>query len=317
MSRIKWGFQSSPHQVTYGELLHLWQRADALGFDSGWLFDHFLPISGDQAGPCFEGWTLLSALGVQTQRLHVGCLVTSAVYRPPALLAKMGATVDIATNGRLEMGIGAGWFEGEARAYGMPFNDAKTRLQQLDEALQVIDLLWTNEISNFQGRHYQLNNARCTPKPVQRPHPTIWVGGQGERVTLRIVAQRADGWDMDMAPIHDYRHKLGILAEHCHNAGRDPKSVHKMIHFFGILSEHEARVQARAAVLAQSWNTDMNTLRGKVLFGTPQQAAEALMPYVEAGAEHFVISLPAPYDMTTLELFIGEVAPLVEKWAGK
>jgi F420-dependent oxidoreductase-like protein len=308
---IQWGIQSSPHQVSYGELLQLWQRADALGYDSAWLFDHFMPISGDPAGPCFEGWTLLTSLVAQTRRLHAGCLVTSVIYRHPAVLAKMGATLDVVSGGRLELGIGAGWFEGETRAYGMPFPPTAERVGRLDEAIQMIRMLWTNETSDFNGQYYSLSQARCEPKPVQRPTPTIWVGGQGEKVTLRIAAQRADGWDMDMVPLEQYQHKLAILGEHCRRAGRDPASVRKMIHFSAIIAEDEGLVQQRAESLARQWGTDRAGLEGKVLIGTPQQAAERLKAYAELGVEHFVLSLQAPYDMTLVELYIQEVAPRV------
>jgi F420-dependent oxidoreductase-like protein len=314
MSKLKWGLQSSPQHVSYGELLQLWQRADALGYDSAWLFDH-LPITGDQAGPCFEGWTLLTALAAQTRRIHAGCLVTSALYRNPAVLARMGATLDVVTGGRLELGLGAGWFEAETLAYGMPFPPTGERLARLDEALQVIRKLWTQETSDFAGRHYTLSGARCEPKPVQKPTPTIWVGGQGEKVTLRIVAERADGWDMDMLPLDVYDHKLAVIAGHCATAGRDPASVRRMIHFAGAIAADERSAQQRAEALARQWNTDLAGLRGRVLLGTPHQAAEQLMGYVNRGVEHFVLSLAAPYDMAMVELYIGEVAPRVDRLA--
>ncbi len=313
LKSLHWGLQSSPHQVTYGELLQLWQHADALGYDSAWLFDHFVPISGDPAGPCFEGWTLLAALAAQTRRLHAGCLVTSAVYRPPAVLAKMGATLDVVTGGRLEMGIGAGWFEGEARAYGLPFPPTGERLARLDEAIQVIRLLWTNEVSDFAGKYYTLAGARCAPKPVQQPAPAIWVGGQGEKVTLRITAQRADGWDTDMLPLDLYRHKLDVLGEHCQKAGRDPASIRKMIHFSAVIGEDEGDTRRRAESLARRWSTSLDDLHGRVLLGTPSQAAHQLAAYAALGVEHFVLSLQAPYDMRTVELYINEVAPRVKE----
>lgn len=313
MSKLKWGLQSSPQHVSYPELLQLWQRAEALGYDSAWLFDHFMPITGERGGPCFEGWTLLSALAAQTQRLHVGCLVTSVIYRHPAVLAKMGATLDVISDGRLELGIGAGWFEAEALAYGMPFPRTGERLAQLDEALQVIRSLWTEDYSDFKGRHFSLTQARCEPKPIQKPTPKIWVGGQGEKVTLRIVAERADGWDTDMLPLELYAHKLEVLTQHSERAGRDPATIRKMIHFAGAIAEDERTAQQRAEALAQEWQTNVAELQGRVLLGTPQQAAEQLMAYIERGVEHFVLSLAAPYDMQMVELYINEVAPLVER----
>lgn len=317
MSKLKWGLQSSPQHVSYGEILQLWQRADALGYDSAWLFDHFMPITGERTGPCFEGWTLLTALAAQTHRLHVGCLVTGVIYRNPAVLAKMGATLDVVSGGRLELGIGAGWFEAETRAYGMPFPSVGERLSRLDEAIQVIRKLWTQDTSDFSGRHYTLTQARCEPKPVQKPTPTIWVGGQGEKVTLRIVAEQADGWDMDMLPLDVYDHKLFVLREHCERADRDPATVRKMIHFAGAIAADEREARQRTEALAKSWNTTVTDLQGRVLLGTPQQAAEQLMAYIERGVEHFVLSVAAPYDMKMIELYINEVAPLVESLAQK
>ncbi|MBI5931141.1 MAG: LLM class F420-dependent oxidoreductase [Chloroflexi bacterium] len=316
MQHLKWGIQTSPQHVSYGELLQVWQRADALGYDSAWLFDHFMPIFSDPTGPCFEGWTMLTALGVQTRKIHVGLLVTSMVYRNPGLLANIGATVDVVTGGRMEMGVGAGWFEQEARAYGMEFLPAGERLKQLDEGVQVIKSLWTNPVSNFQGRYYQLTEAHCEPKPVQLPHPPIWIGGQGEKVTLRIVAQQADGWDMDMFPLDEYRRKLDILAEHCYKAGRAPESVRKMIHFPGLISDDEKSLKPRVEAMARSWNTNMDNLRQRALIGTPEQAAEHLLKFVELGVEHFVLSIAPPYDMRMIELFIEEVAPRVRQAAG-
>lgn len=309
MKKLKWGLQTSPQHVSYGELLQVWQRADALGYDSAWLFDHFMPIFSDPTGPCFEGWTLLTALAVQTQKLHAGLLVTSMIYRNPAVLAKIGATLDVVTGGRMEMGVGAGWFEQEARAYGMEFLSASERLKQLDEGVQVIKSLWVNEISNFQGQYYQLNEARCEPKPAQLPNPPIWIGGQGEKVTLRIVAQHADGWDMDMAPLDEYRRKLDALVGHCAKFGRAPESVRKMIHFPGIISNDEKSLRPRVEAMARSWNTDIENLRQRVLIGTPEQAAEQLAQFVELGVEHFVLSVAPPYDMRMIELFVEEVAP--------
>ena len=311
MAQLQWGLQSSPQHVSYGELLQLWQRADALGYDSAWLFDHFMPITGDQTGPCFEGWTLLSALGAQTRRLHVGCLVTGAIYRNPGVLAKMGATVDVITGGRLEMGLGAGWFGTEAIAYGLPFPSTPDRLAQLNEAVQIIRSLWTRETSDFAGRHFHLSQARCEPKPVQQPTPPIWVGGQGEKVTLRIVAQHADGWDMDMLPLDVYDHKRDVLAGHCAAAGRDPADVRRMIHFSGALAATDRDARRRADALARAWNTTVDDLQGRVLLGTPRQAADQLQAYADRGVEHFVLSVAAPYDLSMVELFVGEVAPLV------
>jgi F420-dependent oxidoreductase-like protein len=308
---LAWGLQSSPQHVTYDELVALWQRAEDLGYDSAWLFDHFTPISGGDIGPCLEGWTTLAALAAQTSRLRLGLLVTSVIYRNPGLLAKIGATVDHVSRGRLEMGMGAGWFERETLAYGLDFPGVGERLARLDEGIQVLRALWTQETTSFAGRHYALVDARCDPKPLQRPMPPIWIGGQGERVTLRIVAERADGWDADMLPLDVYDRKLAALAGHCERAGRDPGDVRRMIHFAGAIDPDETVARRKAELLGARWGTTVEDLRHTVLLGSPAQAAEQLLPYVERGVESFVLSLEAPYDLAMVECFVGEVAPLL------
>ena len=311
---LAWGLQSSPQHVSYDELVALWLRAEELGYDSAWLFDHFTPISGGDIGPCLEGWTLLAALAAQTSRMRLGLLVTSVIYRNPGLLAKIGATVDHVSRGRLEMGMGAGWFERETLAFGLDFPGVGERLARLDEGLVVLRALWTQETSSFAGRHYTLIDARCDPQPLQRPTPPIWVGGQGERVTLRIVAERADGWDADMLELGHYDRLLGALAGHCERAGRDPQDVRRMIHFAGAIAGDETEASRKAKALATRSGTTVADLRHTVLLGSPEQAAEQLMPYVERGVELFVLSLDAPYDMAMVECFVGEVAPLVQAW---
>jgi F420-dependent oxidoreductase-like protein len=309
MATLEFGLQTSPQYVSYGELLSTWQRADALGYNSAWLFDHFMPIFADPNGPCFEGLTMLTALAVQTKQIHCGCLVTAIGYRNPGLLAKMGATLDVATAGRFEMALGAGWFEAEARAFNIPFPSAGERLKQLEEGLQILRALWTSEFATFHGQHFHIENARCDPKPIQKPTPRLWVGGQGEKVTLRIVAQHADGWDMDMTALDQYKRKLDILAGHCNAHGRDPNSIIKMIHFPGIISKDEGWLRAKAEGMAHSWNTSLEDLKTKVLVGTPNQCAEQLRGFVDLGVTHFVLNAAAPHDLRMIELFIGEVAP--------
>ncbi|MGH7342594.1 MAG: TIGR03560 family F420-dependent LLM class oxidoreductase, partial [Candidatus Rokuibacteriota bacterium] len=192
--RILFGIQTTPQDFTYDQLVTIWKDADALGFDSAWVFDHLIPILGaDTDGPCLEGWTLLSALAAETERIRIGALVTGNTYRNPALLAKMAATVDHISNGRLYLGIGAAWFEFEHEAYGFPFYTAKGRAERLDEALQVIKKLWTEDHPSFAGKFYTLKNAPFAPKPVQKPHPPIIVGGQGEQWIMPLVGRYADG----------------------------------------------------------------------------------------------------------------------------
>ncbi len=188
--------QHFPQHVTYIDLVPVWQEADELGFDTAFLFDHFIPIYSDPNGPCFEGWTLLSTLAAQTKRVRVGLLVTSNTYRNPAILAKMAATVDHVSQGRLILGIGAGWFELEHKAYGIPCFTNGGRAQRLGEALEVIKLLFTQEKSNYTGKYYQLKDAPFQPRTVQKRHPPILIGGQGPKLILPVIARHANIWHL-------------------------------------------------------------------------------------------------------------------------
>jgi F420-dependent oxidoreductase-like protein len=210
-----------------------WRLADAAGFDHLWLFDHLVPIHQDPEQPVHDGWTLLGAMAENTRRARIGLNVTGNLYRHPGLLAKIAATVDHLSSGRLEMGIGAGWNESEFRMYGMTFPEsAAERIGRLDEAVRVLKLLWTEPRATFEGRYYQLADAVAEPKPVQKPHPPIWIGGDGPKRTLRVVAEQADVWSCDvwptsaaaMEPAYALARKLD---EHCVAVGRDPRSIRR------------------------------------------------------------------------------------------
>src|SRR5215510_609632 len=177
---VRFGIQTPQQHGSWQEMVALWREVDALEFDSAWVFDHFLPIFSDPTGPCLEGWTALSALAMVTKKVRLGVMVTGNTYRHPAVLAKMATTVDIISGGRLILGIGAGWFELEHRTFGLAFPQVTERLKRLDETLEIVTRLWTEERVNFSGRYYQLKEALVNPRPLQRPHPAILVGASGE-----------------------------------------------------------------------------------------------------------------------------------------
>jgi alkanesulfonate monooxygenase SsuD/methylene tetrahydromethanopterin reductase-like flavin-dependent oxidoreductase (luciferase family) len=239
MSRalVSFGITTAPMQVPYQDILRVWREADGIPeIEHMWLFDHLFPIAGDPNGPIFEGWTLLSALAAQTQRLRLGLLVTSNRFRPPAMLAKIATTVDIVSGGRLVFGIGAGsrpslpMARREYDAHGLPYHDFQHSVEDLAEALTVIRRLWTEtEPFDFDGTHIQLTGAFGNPKPLQRPHPPILVAGRSAAV-LRVAAEHADIWNIPGHDIPDAAQRSALLDRYCAQAGRDPGAVARSIH---------------------------------------------------------------------------------------
>lgn len=223
---MRFAFKTSPQNTTWSDILPVWQAADDIEvFESGWTFDHFYPLSMDPTAPCLEGWTTLTALAQATTRLRVGTMVTGIHYRHPAVLANMVAAVDIISNGRLELGIGAGWNELESAAYGIELGSIKERLDRFEEACQVLIGLLSQETTTFEGRYYQLKDAHNKPKGPQQPHPPICIGGLGEKRTLRITAKYADHWNFVIGTPEDFTRKRDVLAAHCADIGRNPKDI--------------------------------------------------------------------------------------------
>src|SRR5437660_9734016 len=228
---MRFAVKTAPQNTTWDDMLAVWREADTIEvFESAWLFDHFYPIFSDPNGPCLEGWTALAAMAQATTRLRVGVMVTGIVYRHPAVLANMAATVDMVSNGRLELGLGAGWNEQECGAYGIELGTLKQRFDRFDEACQVIIGLLSQETTDFEGTYFRLTAARCEPKPVQRPHPPICIGGGGERRTLRAVARFAQHWNMPGGGPDVFAQKLDVLHQHCADLGRDPSEIMTSTH---------------------------------------------------------------------------------------
>ncbi len=262
---VSFGIKTAPQHTTYDAMLRVWQEAEAIpAVEHAWLFDHFAPIQGDVDGPCLEGWTVLAAFAAVTQRLRLGLMVTGNTYRHPAVLAKIAATVDVISNGRLDFGIGAGWNVYEHESMGIPLYKPGERIRRLDEACQIVKQLFTQPTVDFEGRYYRLAEARSEPKPVQRPYPPIVIGGGGEQLTLRVVAKHADVWNYTGGSVDEFTHKIGVLREHCAAVDRNPEEI--------VLSiQHRVRPDDLASSISD------------------------LQRFVEAGATHVVLVLPAPY----------------------
>jgi F420-dependent oxidoreductase-like protein len=224
MSEMRFGLDVAQHQLTWSELLNRALYAEEAGFDGLWVFDHFKPLYGDPDGPCLEGWALLAALAASTTRIRLGTLVTGMTYRHPSVLAAEAVTVDQVSNGRLELAVGAAWFEGEHRMLGIPFPRIRERVERLEEGIQVMRFLMAEDGASFEGRHFRLEDATYRPRPLQRPHPPIWVGARGEQLTIPVAARRADAWHA-AGSIGELRRKAGVLDRHAERAGRDPGSI--------------------------------------------------------------------------------------------
>jgi len=314
---IKFGLQH-PSFTYDGEGAKIFQTlkktilyAEESGFDSFWVMDHFfqIPRVGRLEEPILEGWSTISALAAVTRKIRVGTLVTGNIYRNPAVLAKMGATVDALSNGRLFMGIGAGWFETEANAYGIPFYTVSERLKRLEEALQIIKGMWTHDRFSFIGKYYRVNEAMCYPKPIQKPCPSILVGGSGEKVTLKLVAKYGDACNL-VGGAKTVKTKLEKLKEHCKAVGRDYKDILKTKLGLLIIGEDDKEVSLMVQRHRQPGLTDEQYSEW-VTFGTPKQAVRKIQELINAGLQYLIFNIAYGNEERVLKLFVDEVMPEV------
>jgi F420-dependent oxidoreductase-like protein len=305
---IRFGVQTAPQHVTFEALRATWQLIDGSGYDTAWLFDHFFPILSDPSGPCYEGWTMLAALACETSLAQVGILVTGNTYRHPAVLAKMGATVDHTSGGRLIMGIGAGWFEMEHAAYGIHFGTTAERIHRVDEACEVIKRLWTEKQTTFAGKYYQLQEAYCEPKPLQQPRPPLMIGGGGEKLMLRVVAKHADIWNTFGSP-EVFRHKIDVLKEHCAAVGRDFAEIEVSWAGMTFVTDSAAEKQEMIMRAAAMFQAPVEMIAPGLLVGSPAELRDRIAQFIEAGVTHFIPILHTPIDHTTIGRFAEEVMP--------
>jgi F420-dependent oxidoreductase-like protein len=285
-------------------------EAEKAGFDAIWLYDHFHTVPTPQLETVFECWTSMAALARDTSTIKLGQMVTCNSYRPPSLLAKMASGVDVMSRGRLILGIGAGWYENEYQAYGYEYPETPERLRMLREALQVIKAMWTQERADFAGQYYQLRGAINEPKPVQKPHPPIWIGGAGEKVTLKLVAQYGDACNFN-ADVATVRHKLNVLREHCETVGRDYESITKTVEFYTIFGDRR-EVDRVVADTARRTGMDEAFVRSwHPLAGDAERIAQIIGEYAEAGIEYFIVNLPNAFEGGVISRFAEEVFPRV------
>jgi F420-dependent oxidoreductase-like protein len=286
------------------------REAELARFDAVWLFDHFHTVPTPQLESVFECWTSTAALARDTRTIRLGQMVTCNSYRPPALLAKMASCIDVMSRGRLILGIGAGWYQHEYEAYGYEYPETPERLRMLRESLQVIRAMWMEEKAEFDGAYYRVRGAINEPKPIQKPHPPIWIGGGGEKVTLKLVAQYGDACNVG-GDVETVRHKLGVLRQHCESVGRDYDTILKTMEFYTILGDRRevdrivrdtARRTAQDESFIRSWYP---------MHGDAEHIAQLMNEYAEAGIRYFIVNVPNAFEGGVITHFADEVFPRV------
>lgn len=290
-----------------------WERAmeiamlaEELGYDSIWVYDHVHNVPRPSHEAVFECWTTVAALSQRTSRIRLGQMVGCNSYRNPALLAKITSTVDVISGGRLDWGIGAGWYENEYRGYGYEFPTPKDRIGMLRESVEIVTSMWTQPETTYRGKYYEVTRANCDPKPLQSPRPPIWIGGGGEQLTLRVVARLADYSNFG-GQLEQWAHKRDILHGHCATFGRDPSEI-------GMTWSPEIMIRgSEAEVLAEGsrslWGDSAESWRANNLVGTPEQVAEKMQSYIDLGCRGFIPWCADYPDIETLERFATEVIP--------
>jgi F420-dependent oxidoreductase-like protein len=275
---VRFAIKTAPQHTTWPEMLDLWRAADEVElFESAWNFDHFYPIFSDSTGPCLEAWTMLGAMAQATRRIRIGCQVTGMVYRHPAVLANMAATVDVISGGRLELGLGAGWNQQECDAYGIDLLPLRDRFDLFDEGVEAIVRLLSQETTTLEGKHVRLTEARCEPKPVQRPHPPIAIGGNGPTRTLRTTARWAQHWNSISRDPQQWLGNRAVLHERCAEIGRDPAEI--------------------------TCSVNVRTSGADSLGAVAEQAAA----YAEAGVDMVVVYVTPPHDARLVEPLAKEL----------
>jgi alkanesulfonate monooxygenase SsuD/methylene tetrahydromethanopterin reductase-like flavin-dependent oxidoreductase (luciferase family) len=299
--QVRFGVHTGLQHTSIAELNELWGRIETLGFEWISIWDHFYAADGSGDPHCLEAVTAHAALAAATTDVTCGSLVYSAGYRHPAVLANAMATLDQIAEGRVVLGLGGGWMKHEYAAYGMRYGSPGERLRMLSEYIQCVRGLLTQDTTTFAGEFFTLTDAKCEPKPLQGRLP-IWVGGGGEKVTLPIVAEHADGWNVPFIAPDEWARKAMVLDEHCAAVGRDPKEITKTVNVGMAFTDEE---------LTRQFGPMANFVKPGVLSGSVQAMVDKVSGYVGAGAEQVILAMRAPFDRDGLERFASEVIPAV------
>jgi len=288
----------------YETMTRVAQEAETQGFDSIWLFDHFHTVPVPTQEVTFECWTSTAALARDTKRVRIGQMVTCNGYRNPALLAKMASTVDVLSHGRLDFGIGAGWYEHEFRAYGYDYPDGPTRLRQLRDAVQTILKMWSEDQAIFEGKYYQVHGAINQPKGAQKPHIPLLIGGGGEQMTLKLVAQYGDACNVGHLDIEGLEHKFSIIKKHCSEVGRDYNTIRRTVLFNCAIAETDDAALAKSEPFKR--NIPSGRIREQALVGTPDTIRKRLTEIEQAGAQEIILYMPDSAQLESVRLFARE-----------
>ena len=310
---IQFGIKTGPGGYSFDDLKRLWLEAEKLGFDSAWLYDHFYSLKNKDE-TCLECWTSLSALAALTQRLKVGSLVLCNQFRHPSLLAKMAATLDVLSKGRLQLGIGAGWYGEESQQFGIEFPDARTRIQRLEESVKILKIMWESEKATFNGKYYSIKEAVCNPKPAQKPHPPIWVGIiRGTRLMPKIAAEVADGVNLTFIPPMECARRVDLVKAAMQKLKRPSDAIQFSWQGRILIASDEKELETKKQALANKNRIDVASLvrdltAEAAIIGKPDECVKVLQAYVKSGIEHFMLIFLGD-ESSALRLFAEQVMP--------
>jgi alkanesulfonate monooxygenase SsuD/methylene tetrahydromethanopterin reductase-like flavin-dependent oxidoreductase (luciferase family) len=320
---VSFGFYAEMDGASFDELKEASTEAERMGYDSFWLFDHLHSFPTPDQQPILESWTTLSALMAATRKIRMGILVTNIQNRLPSLLAKMAATVDVISNGRLEMGVGAGGtgrstvhrrsgYLPEYEAYGTPFSKkASVRIRRLDEAVEIMNLMWTKERATFKGKYYAVKDAICNPHPVQKPHPPIWIAGQGEKYLLNVAAKHADAVNLhwNLTP-EGFQRKLNVLREHCKHNGTNYSHIIKSLTAGVLLAKDRQEYSELKVELAERYSKFEDfvpyALQESGITGTAEQCESKIASFIRSGVQYFILNFT---DLEQAKVFAKTIIP--------